>query len=111
MDDFPYEKLFVVIERPWFIDMDNFKPIYQKPRYLTLKQRQTKLYHDVDFYLCDGPYLVKIGHDGLIMRCVDDKETISITWHYPHSSAYGRHHNEEMTITKFCKVVFGGQPN
>lgn len=76
-----------------------------------IETKANKLYHDVDFYLCDGSYLVKIGRDGLIMRCLDDKETRSITWHYPHSSAYGRHHNEEMTVTKFCKVVFGGQPN
>ena len=44
-DEFPDEVLFLIAERPWFADMENFKAAGIIPKDLTWQQRK-KFFHD-----------------------------------------------------------------
>ncbi|MCH81750.1 protein NYNRIN-like [Trifolium medium] len=56
-------------------------------------------------YFWDDPYLFKVGHDGLIRRCVADEEIRSIMWHC-HNSPCGGHHSGPRTATKVLQCGF-----
>ena len=49
-DEFLDESLFMVNERPWFADLDNFKAVGIIPKDLTWQQRK-KFLHDARFYI------------------------------------------------------------
>jgi len=74
MDEFPDEKLLVVQERSWFVDMANFKVAGIIPENMDWQQRK-KLLKDSNQYIWDHPYLFKMGADNLLRRCVINKET------------------------------------
>ena len=63
-DEFPDESLFMMSERPWFVDLANFKAAGIIPKDLTWQQRK-KFLHDASFYVWDDPYLFKIGPDNI----------------------------------------------
>ena len=52
-DEFPDELLFIMNERPWFTDLDNFKAAGIIPKDLTWQQKK-KFLHDARFYFLQG---------------------------------------------------------
>ena len=97
-DEFLDESLFLVVERPWFADMANFKAVGIIPKDLTWQQRK-KFFHDARFYIWDDPYLFKVGVDNLLRQCVTSEEAKGILWHY-HNSPCGGHYGGEKTAAK-----------
>jgi len=83
-DEFLDESLFILSERPWFANMDNFKAAGIMPKDLNWQQRK-KFLHDVRFYIWDDPHLFKIEANNLLRRCVTKKPSvyygIAITLH------------------------------
>jgi len=104
MAEFPDEQLFAVGERPWFVDMANYKAGNIVPDDLNSAQKK-KFFKDSNHYLWDDPYLFKVSTDGFIRRCVAGEEANSIMWHC-HSSAYGGHHSGERTAAKILQSGF-----
>jgi len=96
--EFLDEQLLVVTERPWFVDMANFKAGNLIPEEFTY-QHKKKFFKEANFYVWDDPYLFRANTDGLLCRCVAGEEAKSIMWHC-HNSAYGGHHNGERTAAK-----------
>ncbi|PNX96063.1 hypothetical protein L195_g019264 [Trifolium pratense] len=96
--EFPDEKLLAISEFPWFGDMANFKASGIIPEEFNSQQRK-KFFAESRHYFWDDPYLFKMGHDGLIWRCVADDEIRSIMWHC-HNSPYGGHHSGQRTAAK-----------
>ena len=64
-EEFPDKHLMKIGERPWFVDMDNYKATKNAPKDYTWKQMK-QFYKYANHYLWDGPYLFKISHNGLI---------------------------------------------
>ena len=103
-DEFPDKSLFLVNERPWFADLDNFKAVGIIPKDLTWQQRK-KFLHDVRFYVWDNPHLFKIGVDNLLRRCVTKEEDRSILWHC-HNSPCGGHYSGDKIVAKVLQCGF-----
>jgi len=97
-DEFPDESLFLIVERPWFADMANFKAAGIIPKDLTWQQRK-KFFHDARFYIWDEPHLFKVSVDNLLRRCVTSEEAKSILWHC-HNSLCGGHYGGDKTVAK-----------
>jgi len=102
--EFPNEQLFMVTERPWFVDMANFKAGNLIPEELTYQQKK-KFFKEANSNVWDDPYLSRTNPDGLLHRWVASDEIKSITWHC-HSTAYGGHHSGERTATKVLQSGF-----
>ena len=60
---------------------------------------------DSNQYIWDDPYLLKIGADNLMRRCVTSREAQNILWHY-HNSPYEGHFNRERTAAKVLQSGF-----
>jgi len=103
-DEFPDEPLFMVNERPWFVDLANFKAAGIIPKDLTWQQRK-KFLHDARFYVWDDPHLFKIGADNLLQRCVTKEEARSILWHC-YNSPCGGHYSGNKTAAKVLQSRF-----
>ena len=73
MDEFPDKKLLAIQERPWFVDLANFKAAAVVPEDFGWHQKK-KFFKDVNHYVWDDPYLFKIGADNLIRHCVTRNE-------------------------------------
>ena len=67
--ELPYEKLLVIKERPWFIDMANFKATRAIQENLDSHQRRI-IFKDANHYVWGDPHLFKIGADNLLRGCV-----------------------------------------
>jgi len=67
-DEFPNESLLYVNEKPWFLDMTNYKVVSIIPNDLNWNQRK-KFLHDAHFYVWDDPHLFKIRADNLLRMC------------------------------------------
>jgi len=78
--------------------MTNFKAAGIIPESMDWQQRN-KLFKDVNQYIWDDPYLLKIGEDNLLRRCATSKEAKNILWHC-HNSPYRGHFNGERTTAK-----------
>nr|KYP32883.1 Retrovirus-related Pol polyprotein from transposon 17.6 [Cajanus cajan] len=104
LEEFPDEKIFMVQERPWFVDLANFKAAGVIPEDFTWHQRK-KFLRDATYYVWDDPHLFKIGLNGLLRRCVSREEAKSILWHC-HNSPYGGHFNGERTAAKALQAGF-----
>ena len=102
--EFPNEQLFMVTERPWFMDMANFKAGNLIPEELTYQQKK-KFFKEANSNVWDGPYLSRTNPDGLLHRWVASDEIKSIIWHC-HSTTYGGHHSVERTATKVLQSGF-----
>jgi hypothetical protein len=98
IEEFPNEKLLMVNERPWLVNMANYKAAGVIPDDLNWHQRK-KFLRDSCYYIWDDPHLFKVGVDGLLRKCVSEEEAKSIMWHC-HSSLYGGHYNGERTTAK-----------
>jgi len=103
-EEFPDEKLFNIAERPWFVEMANFKAAGALPDDLTWHQKK-KFLRDSNYFVWDNPYLFKIGADNLLRRCITQGEAKSILWHC-HNSPYGGHYNEERITGKVLQSDF-----
>ncbi|KAH1077140.1 hypothetical protein GYH30_052585 [Glycine max] len=103
-DEFPDEPVFMVNERPWFVDLANFKAAGIIPKDLTWQQRK-KFLHDARFYVWDFPHLFKIGADNLLRRCVTKEEARSILWHC-YNSPCGGHYSGNKTAAKVLQSRF-----
>ena len=103
-DEFPDESLFMMSERPWFADLDNFKAAGIIPKDLTWQQRK-KFLHDARFYVWDDPYLFKMGADNILRRCVTKEEAKNILWHC-HNSPCGGHYGGDKTAAKVLQSRF-----
>ncbi|WJX18781.1 hypothetical protein P8452_08545 [Trifolium repens] len=104
LEEFPDEKLLMVQERPWFADMANYKASGLIPDDFNWHQKK-KFLREANQYVCDDPYLFKIGADNLLRRCVTREEATSIMWHC-HNSPYGGHYNGERTAAKVLQSGF-----
>jgi hypothetical protein len=60
LEEFPDEKLYAINERPWFVDMANYKATEFIPEDYIWQQRK-KFLHEANHYVWDEPYLFKIG--------------------------------------------------
>nr|KYP74926.1 Retrovirus-related Pol polyprotein from transposon 17.6 [Cajanus cajan] len=69
LEEFPDEKLLMVQERPWFVDLANFKAAGVIPEDFTWHQKK-KFLCDATYYVWDNPHLFKIGSDGSLRKCV-----------------------------------------
>jgi len=107
VDEFPDEKLLLVQERPWFVDMANFKATEIIPKGMNRQQRKN-LFKEANQYIWDDPYLFKIGADNLLMRCVTSKEVKNILWHC-HNSPYGGYFNGRGQLQRFFNQASFGQ--
>jgi len=67
-------------ERPWFVDIANFKATRVIPENFD-SQQKNKLVRHVNQYVLDKPHLFKIGYDNLLRRCVPEDEVNNILWH------------------------------
>jgi hypothetical protein len=68
-------------------------------------QQKKKILRDATFFVWDKPRVFKILGDGLLRRCVNDKEARDILWHCI-NSPYGGHFNGERTTDKILQVGF-----
>jgi len=68
-EEFLDEKLFNIVERPWFAEMTSFKAIGAFPDDLTWYQKK-KFVKDTKYFVWGDPNLFKIGADNLLRRCV-----------------------------------------
>ena len=102
--EFPNEKLLAIQERPWFVDMTNFKAAGDIPEHFDRYQKK-KLYKEANQYVWDDPHLSKIGADNLLRRCVNREEANKILWHC-HNSPYGGHFNGERITAKVLQAGF-----
>jgi len=68
-DKFPDESLFLILGRPWFADMANFKAAGVIPKDLNWQQKK-RFFYDARHYVWDDPHLFKVGADNLLRRCV-----------------------------------------
>ncbi|XP_075078482.1 uncharacterized protein LOC142164540 [Nicotiana tabacum] len=89
---------------PWFADVANFLMTDIVPSELYSNQRK-KLKRDILDYYWDEPYLFKICNDGVIRRCVWEKDQMSIL-DVCHSSPYGGHHGRARTTSKVHSCGF-----
>ena len=103
-DKFLDESLFLIVGRPWFADMANFKAAGVIPKDLNWQQRK-KFFHDARHYIWDDPHLFKVGADNLLRRCVTSEEAKGILWHY-HNSPCGGHYGGDKTATKVLQSGF-----
>ena len=103
-EEFPDEKLMMVQERPWFVDMANFKAAGVILEVFNWHQKK-KFLRDAHKYVWDDPHFFKIRVDQLLRRCVSHEEAKSILWHC-HSSPYGGHFNGNRTIAKVLQSRF-----
>ncbi|XP_019465415.1 PREDICTED: uncharacterized protein K02A2.6-like [Lupinus angustifolius] len=104
VEEFPDEKLILIQERPWFVDIANFKAARVIPNEFKWHQKK-KLLRESHQYVWDDPHLYKIGSDGLLRRCISSVGAKIILWH-GHSSPYGGHFNGERTIAKVLQSGF-----
>nr|KYP49928.1 Retrovirus-related Pol polyprotein from transposon 17.6 [Cajanus cajan] len=104
LEEFPDEKLLMVQERPWFVDLANFKAAGVIHGDFTWHQKK-KFLHDATYYVWDDLHLFKIGADDLLRRCVSREQAKSILWHC-HNSPYGGHFNGERTAAKVLQAGF-----
>jgi len=54
--------------------------------------KRNKLFKDSKQYVCNDPYLFKIGADGFVSRCLFGDEIKDLIWHC-HNSPYEGHYN------------------
>lgn len=96
-DEFPDESLLFMIERPWFVDIANFKAAGIIPDDLNWHQRNKFLW-DAHYYVWDDPHLFKLGVDNLLRRCVTKEKSRSILWHYRNSPCGGHYNGDRIAI-------------
>lgn len=82
--------------------MANFKAAGMILEDLTWQQRK-RFFWDSKHYIWDDPFLFKIGHDGLLRRCVPKDEGHKIIWHC-HDSPCGD--NGQCTAAKLLQSGF-----
>ena len=102
--EFLDDKLLIIKERPWFVDMGNFKATGTIPKNLDWHQRRI-FFKDANHYVWDDPHLFKIGANNLLRRCVSSYEAKKIIWQF-HNSAYEGHFNGEKTAAKILQTGF-----
>lgn len=72
------EHLMEISDRPWFVDIANYKSIKSIMEDYTW-QKKKKFHKEAIHYLWNESYLIKISVDSLICRCVAGKEARNIT--------------------------------
>jgi len=87
-----------------FVDIANFKAIGIIPEDMDWQQKK-KLFKEANQYVWDDPYLLKIGVDNLLRRCVTSDEAKNILCHC-HNSPYGGRFNGERTAAKVLESGF-----
>jgi hypothetical protein len=97
-DTFADEKILAVQEIPWFADYANYVVGGVIPDDFNSHQKKKFLY-DCRLYLWDDPFLYKKGVDGLIRRCVPEREQADIL-KACHNSEYGGHFSGDRTAAK-----------
>lgn len=87
-DIFLYENLFVVyINTPWFADMENYMETWRFPHHFTYKQESRIIRKSAYFSWIKG-YLLKLGLDHVLRRCIREDETYDIL-HACHNASLG----------------------
>ena len=105
-DSFPDEKLMAITNKglPWFADFVNYLVSNIIPAELNYQQKK-KFLHQVKSFRWDEPYLVKLGPDNVLRRCIPDDEIESILNHC-HNSPYGGHFQGDRTAAKVLQSGF-----
>ncbi|XP_016199571.1 uncharacterized protein LOC107640571 [Arachis ipaensis] len=101
---FPDEQLMLVHKVPWFADIANFKATGEVPLEFNKHQRR-KLINDAKYFIWDEPYLFKKCSDGILRRCISEKEGRELLWNC-HGSCYGGHFGRERTVANVLQCGF-----
>ncbi|GKE96319.1 hypothetical protein Tco_1581174 [Tanacetum coccineum] len=109
---FPLETLGMVTFRgdsstPWFADIANYHAGNFIVKGMSSQQKK-KFFKDVKHYFWDDPYLLRIGTDQVIRRCVYGQEAINILT-VCHNGPTGGHHGANYTAKKSLILVFIGR--
>jgi len=102
--EFRNEKLLVIKERPWFVDMANFNAT----RAIKIEGIVTKeeIFLKMPIIMFGMTLIcLKFGADNLLRRCVPIDEAKRIIWQC-HNSSYRGHFNGEKTTTKILQTGF-----
>ncbi|XP_058741312.1 uncharacterized protein LOC131613680 [Vicia villosa] len=100
-DEFTDEHILAVTGVPWFADYANYIVGGIIPDDFDSNRRK-KFVHDCRFYLWDDPFLYKRGVDGLIRRCLPEKEQEEVL-KACHASDYGGHFSGDRTVAKILQ--------
>ncbi|XP_023747856.1 uncharacterized protein LOC111896064 [Lactuca sativa] len=104
-DSFSEEYLMVIMgEELWYANIANFLAGDFLPKGLTHQQKKN-LFSGIKYYLWDDPYLFRSCADGIIRRCVFDKEIRDILEHC-HNGTVGGHHGVQFTAKKVFDAGF-----
>ena len=92
-DTFPDEHVLAASQDliPWFGDFANYLASYIVPLDMSFHQRKKFMYNVKNFFW-DEPYLYKICDNGIIRRCVQEVEMLSVL-EACHSSPVRGHHS------------------
>ncbi|XP_070029591.1 uncharacterized protein [Nicotiana sylvestris] len=105
-DSFPAEPLLAILMNVvrWFADLENLLVSGIIPDEFFSNQRK-KLKQDCQNYYWDEPYIFGICMDGVIRRCLPQKEKCEILG-VCHSSPYDGHHGGARTAAKVLSCGF-----
>ncbi|CAM8908137.1 unnamed protein product [Rhodiola kirilowii] len=104
-ESFPDEHLYAISTKvPWYAQIVNYLVGGTFPPSFT-KAQCMKLRHDARHYLCDDPYLWKIGVDQMLRRCIPDSEIASVI-SFCHEFACGGHFGPKRTARKILDSGF-----
>ena len=108
-DTFPDEHLMTVRltepkPEPWYADLANYLAAKVLPGNKNYDQRK-KFFSDLKYYFWDDPYLFKQCPDGIIGRCVDEREQQQILEHC-HKGPAGGHYGADTTSRKVFEAGF-----
>ncbi|XP_024163856.1 uncharacterized protein LOC112170792 [Rosa chinensis] len=105
METFPDEQLFgIEVSEPWYADIVNFLVTKKIPNTLS-SSMHAKLKKNARQYVWDDPYLWKFCADGIIRRCVPEREFTHILT-FCHSENCGGHFGSKKTALKVLESGF-----
>jgi hypothetical protein len=98
------DHLYQVLDKvTWMIDI--IRAIRKVPLDHLDKNSQKKIISESRKYFWDAPYLLKLGNDGVMRRCVPRKERVEILTKC-HSAEYGGHYSHFRTQAKVWSSGF-----
>jgi hypothetical protein len=94
------DHLYRVLDKDtWMIDI--IRAIQKMPLDHLDRNSQRRMISKSKKYICDAPYLFKLGNDGVMRRCVPREERLEIL-RKCHSAEYGGHYRHFRTQEKVC---------
>jgi hypothetical protein len=98
------DHLYRVLDKDtWMINI--IRAIQKMPLDHLDRNSQRRMISKSKKYICDAPYLFKLGNDGVMRRCVPREERLEIL-RKCHSAEYGGHYRHFRTQEKVCSSGF-----